>query len=89
MWYLNRGGHLDMNVQGAWAAGATGKGVSITILDDGIERTHPDIVGNYDHYASWDVNQGDDDPMPRYDMTDSNRHGENILKRKKFRFFCF
>jgi len=24
-WYLNRGDRLDMNVQGAWAEGATGK----------------------------------------------------------------
>ncbi len=47
-WYLNRGDRLDMNVQDAWAEGATGKGVSITILDDGIERSHPDLMANYD-----------------------------------------
>ncbi|TRY74010.1 hypothetical protein TCAL_03361 [Tigriopus californicus] len=75
MWYLNRGGKLDMNVQEAWLAGATGKGVSITILDDGIERSHPDLVANYDHMASYDVNDNDDDPTPRYDLIDSNRHG--------------
>ena len=43
MWYLNRGDRLDMNVQGAWLEGVTGKGVSITILDDGVERSHPDL----------------------------------------------
>ena len=48
MWYLNRGGHLDMNVQEAWMQGVTGKGVSVTILDDGIEKSHPDLVANYD-----------------------------------------
>ena len=42
MWYLNR--HLidkqipDMNVSGAWALGYTGRGVSVTFLDDGLER---------------------------------------------------
>jgi subtilisin family serine protease len=38
-------------------AGFTGKGVSVTILDDGIERSHPDLVANYDPDASFDVNQ--------------------------------
>ena len=75
MWYLNRGDRIDMNVQGAWAEGVTGKGVSITILDDGVERSHPDLVANYDPLASYDVNQNDNDPTPRYDMIDSNRHG--------------
>ena len=75
MWYLNRGDRLDMNVQGAWREGVTGKGVSITILDDGVERSHPDLQANYDPLASYDVNQNDNDPTPRYDMIDSNRHG--------------
>ena len=48
MWYLNRGGHLDMNVQDAWMQGVTGKGISVTILDDGIEKSHPDLIANYD-----------------------------------------
>ena len=37
-----------MNVQEAWTQGVTGKGVSVTILDDGIEKSHPDLVANYD-----------------------------------------
>ncbi|XP_020281000.1 furin-like protease 1 isoform X4 [Pseudomyrmex gracilis] len=75
MWYLNRGKGLDMNVQGAWAEGITGNGVVVTILDDGLEKDHPDLLKNYDPQASYDVNSHDEDPMPRYDMVDSNRHG--------------
>ncbi|XP_030078779.1 furin-like protease 1 isoform X1 [Drosophila hydei] len=75
MWYLNRGSGLDMNVIPAWREGITGKGVVVTILDDGLESDHPDIEQNYDPKASYDVNSHDDDPMPHYDMTDSNRHG--------------
>lgn len=43
-----------MNVKGAWSKGVTGKDVVITILDDGIERTHDDLKDNYvrTHYAS-------------------------------------
>ncbi|XP_066585084.1 furin-like protease kpc-1 isoform X2 [Prorops nasuta] len=75
MWYLNRGNGLDMNVQGAWAEGITGKNVVVTILDDGLEKDHPDLYKNYDPQASFDVNNHDEDPMPRYDYLDSNRHG--------------
>ncbi|XP_052791389.1 furin-like protease kpc-1 isoform X1 [Mya arenaria] len=77
MWYYNGGGkdHTDMNVHGAWQKGVTGKNVVITILDDGIERTHDDLKDNYDPYASYDVNGHDPDPMPRYDYTNENRHG--------------
>lgn len=43
-----------MNVKGAWSKGVTGKDVVITILDDGIERTHDDLKDNYvrTHYTS-------------------------------------
>lgn len=75
MWYLNRGDGLDMNVEGAWEKNITGRGVVVTILDDGLEKNHPDLVNNYDPEASYDVNNHDADPMPRYDMIDSNRHG--------------
>ncbi|XP_046400886.1 furin-like protease 1 isoform X2 [Ischnura elegans] len=75
MWYLNRGGGLDMNVKPAWQEGVTGRGVVVTILDDGLEKDHPDLFRNYDPEASFDVNNHDEDPMPRYDLIDSNRHG--------------
>ena len=36
-----------MNILPAWKQGFTGKGVVVTILDDGIERDHPDLRSNY------------------------------------------
>ncbi|XP_025204350.1 furin-like protease 1, isoforms 1/1-X/2 isoform X1 [Melanaphis sacchari] len=75
MWYLNRGRDMDMNVQGAWEEGITGKGSVVTILDDGLEKDHPDLIKNYDPSASYDMNNRDEDPMPRYDQMDTNRHG--------------
>ena len=74
-WYLNRGGMIDMNVKEAWEMGITGKGVVVSILDDGIEKDHPDLVENYDQEASYDINDNDYDPSPRYDATNINRHG--------------
>ena len=44
----NRGRGLDMSVEGAWRKGVTGKGVVVSILDDGIEKDHPDLESNYD-----------------------------------------
>lgn len=36
-----------MNVGPAWQKGYTGKGVVVSILDDGIQRNHPDLDKNY------------------------------------------
>ena len=44
----SRGGvALDMGVQWAWRHGFTGEGVVVSIIDDGIEWTHPDLQQNY------------------------------------------
>ncbi|XP_063737763.1 proprotein convertase subtilisin/kexin type 6-like isoform X2 [Eleginops maclovinus] len=80
MWYIHCGEknspcHSEMNIQAAWQRGYTGKNVVVTILDDGIERNHPDLVQNYDHLASYDVNGNDHDPTPRYDSLNENVHG--------------
>lgn len=36
-----------MNVQKVWDLNITGKGIVVTILDDGLEKDHPDIANNY------------------------------------------
>lgn len=38
---------MSMNVGPAWQKGYTGKGVVVSILDDGIQRNHPDLDKNY------------------------------------------
>lgn len=45
--FQNRGNGLDMNVIPAWLEGITGKGAVVTILDDGLEKDHPDLKQNY------------------------------------------
>ncbi len=45
--------------------GYSGKGVKITILDDGIEWKHPDLITNYAGAASYDINDSDENPSPR------------------------
>ena len=65
MWYLNRRDDFNMMVEGAWNLGYSGLGVAVTILDDGIEKDHPDLIRNYDPLSSTDVNDNDSDPNPR------------------------
>lgn len=38
---------LDLHVIPVWKKGITGKGVVITVLDDGLEWNHTDIYPNY------------------------------------------
>uniref|UniRef100_A0A8C3HE45 Proprotein convertase subtilisin/kexin type 4 n=1 Tax=Chrysemys picta bellii TaxID=8478 RepID=A0A8C3HE45_CHRPI len=74
-WYMNNDVRPDLNVLTAWSKGYTGLGVVLSILDDGLERDHPDLSANYDPLASYDFNSNDPDPQPRYNVWDENRHG--------------
>ncbi|XP_043794709.1 neuroendocrine convertase 1-like [Apis laboriosa] len=66
---------LDLNVLPLYRLGITGRGVRIAVLDDGLEYTHDDLRNNYDPDISYDVNEGDDDPFPRYELSGMNGHG--------------
>lgn len=37
----------DLNILTAWSRGYTGLGVVLTVLDDGLEKDHPDLAANY------------------------------------------
>ena len=70
----------DINVVPVWNKKITGRGVVVTILDDGIEYTHPDLKRNYDKQASYDYNSYDSDPSPRYTERGTNKHGTRYIK---------
>ncbi|XP_014811031.1 PREDICTED: proprotein convertase subtilisin/kexin type 4 [Calidris pugnax] len=74
-WYMNNDINPDLNILSAWSKGYTGRGVVLTVLDDGLEKDHPDLAANYDPLASYDFNSNDPDPQPRYTARDENRHG--------------
>ncbi|XP_073507267.1 proprotein convertase subtilisin/kexin type 4-like [Phyllobates terribilis] len=74
-WYMNNDVSPDLNILSAWDRGFTGHRVVVTILDDGIEKDHPDLEENFDLLASYDFNDDDPDPQPRYNPSDENRHG--------------
>lgn len=80
-WYLINTGQadgtpgLDLNVAEAWELGYTGKGVTIAIMDDGIDYLHPDLASNYNAEASYDFSSNDPYPYPRYTDDWFNSHG--------------
>jgi len=76
-WHLKNTGQtggtpgVDVNIEGAWDI-ATGKGVLIAIVDDGVQFTHPDLKSNL--Y----VNPGDPGiPFVIKDQTDRRDNDKN------------
>ncbi len=52
----------DANVSAAWAAGTTGTGTRISIVDNGFQIEHPDLVYNVPPGGSYDYIDGDSNP---------------------------
>lgn len=44
---MNTPAKHDVNVIPAWLAGYSGKGVTISIIDDGLDHEHPELAERY------------------------------------------
>lgn len=64
----------DINVTGVWLHNITGRGVTIAVIDDGLEWNNPDLLVNYNKDGSFDLNSNDADPSPS-GAKDTNHHG--------------
>ena len=74
-------GH-DLNIEGAWKL-ASGKGVTVSLIDDGVEYTHPDIAHAFEPAASYDFNDHTELPWPRlFDDTHGTRCAGEIAAAK-------
>lgn len=63
-WHLKSSTGIDINVVPAWESGLSGNGVTIAMVDDGLQRVHPDIAPNYLALGSFDFNENDAFPDP-------------------------
>lgn len=75
-WHLRNPvrGQYDINVLGVWESGITGRGVTVCVIDDGLEWRHPDLRDNYNPAGSYDLNADDPDPSP-VKNGERNEHG--------------
>ena len=68
-WHLSNTGQTgglqgeDVNITGAWDS-YNGSGVTISIVDDGLDHAHPDLSPNYEASTSYDFCDSDSDPSP-------------------------
>lgn len=67
----------DMNVAPAWAAGYTGKGVKVAVVDSGLEAAHEDLAANVDVSKSFNFLTGGNDPTPA-PSTSGTDHGTQV-----------
>ncbi|HEY7119154.1 MAG TPA: S8 family serine peptidase [Tepidisphaeraceae bacterium] len=63
-WHLRNTstGGADLDVTPAWDR-YQGTGVTVAVVDEGVQYTHPDLQPNYDAADSWDFNGNDPNPI--------------------------
>ncbi|XP_043925907.1 PC3-like endoprotease variant B [Protopterus annectens] len=62
---------FDLNIMPVWKRGISGRGVVVTIIDDGVDPTNRDLRSNFDLYASFDLRDAhglSHDPTPPSDL---------------------
>lgn len=76
-WHLRNqiGGTADADVKPAWDNDWTGSNIVIGIVDDCLQKAHPDLSQNFTPSNSFDFGQNDTDPSPVY-ATDE--HGTSV-----------
>jgi len=79
-WHLSNDGSFggltgaDANVKGAWDS-VRGRGITIGVLDDGVEHGHRDLQQNYDFNNDFDFVNGVPDGGPK---EDDDTHGTSV-----------
>jgi subtilisin-like proprotein convertase family protein len=62
---------VDTGITSIWDT-FRGAGVTIGIIDDGVQHTHPDLQGNYNGAIDYDYNSNDNNPTPENLVEDSH-----------------
>ncbi|KAI8816037.1 peptidase S8/S53 domain-containing protein [Fimicolochytrium jonesii] len=62
----------DINVMPVWVRGINGSGVTVSIVDDGVQFDHPDLRDAWFEEASYDFNLRNTRPLPE---TGDDNHG--------------
>ncbi|CAO1634509.1 unnamed protein product [Parajaminaea phylloscopi] len=55
----------DLNITGVWAQNITGRGITVALIDDGVDMHSPDLADNFFAGGSYDFNSHTALPEPR------------------------
>lgn len=70
-WHLHYSEHA-VDTDGETAVNYSGKGITVAIVDDGLQHTHPDLTPHYNPLLSYDFNDRDMDPAPNVYQNDGH-----------------
>lgn len=51
----------------AWSMGYTGEGITVAVIDSGVDYNHPELAHAFGEYKGYDFVDNDDDPMEALD----------------------
>ncbi|KAI8905793.1 peptidase S8/S53 domain-containing protein [Powellomyces hirtus] len=77
-WHLHNDGvngkfpSHDINVTPVWARGINGSGTTVSVIDDGVLFTHPDLTDSWYEAGSYDFNERTTSPLPQSEL---DNHG--------------
>jgi len=74
-WYLGSSSGYDLNVEDVWLD-YTGHGVTVGVVDSGVQMNHPELIGNYDTSIDYDFLTGQADGG--YKLS-SDTHGTSVM----------
>lgn len=71
----NAAAGIDINVTDVWET-YTGRGITLSVVDTGVQVGHPDLLLNANTAIDYDYNFNDADPSPSQGFTDA--HGTSV-----------